>query len=167
MEPLDAEVVLLDLEGASARDGARLASHLEGKTVIDCSNVANVKELRSGAASIAEDLARECPGAAVVKALNVITAAALRDVLKHGGAETRQGYVSGYFCGDDDKARRTAAALIEEAQLDPTDCGPLSNATLLEALGLLAHHLEAHAGPHFTIDVIRAHGDSSPLDHWM
>lgn len=168
-ESIDAEVILLDLEGASALDGAGLARHLDGKTIIDCSNVTSVNELRSGATSIAEDLARDCPSASVVKALNVISFAALRDILKHGGAETRQGYISGYYCGDDEKARRTVAALIEEAQLDPTDCGALSNATLLEALGLLAHHLEKHAafGPHFTINVIRAHGDSSPLDHWM
>lgn len=58
---------------------------------------------------------------------------------------------------------------MDEAHLDPTDCGALTNATLLEALGLLARHLEGQAtfGQYFTISVVRAHDDSSPLDHWM
>lgn len=168
-EPIEADVVLLDLRGGSVDEGGTLPRHLDGKTVIDCSNVSSVNDLRSSPASIAEQVARACPSAAVVKALNVITTAALRHVLQGGGAEGREGYISGYYCGDDDEARRTAAALIDEARLDPSDCGPLSNATLLEALGLLAHHLEEHggAGPHFTISIIRAHGDSSPLDRWM
>ncbi len=168
-EIVDADVILLDLQGVGASNAEKLARHLDGKTVIECSNPSNVAELRSGSASIAEQVARACPGAAVVKALNVITSAALRHVLKQGGAEGLEGYTSGYYCGDDQQARRTAGALIDELHLDPIDCGPLTNATLLEALGLLAHHLEGQTafGPHFTISIVRAHGDSSPLDRWM
>jgi len=167
-EPLEADVVLLDLGGAGVNDSAMLARHLDGKTIIDCSNVDSVRELRSSA-SLAEQVAQACPRASVVKALNVITFATLENAFKRGGAEGRKGYLSGYYCGDDDGARRTAAALIEEAQLEPTDCGPLSNATLLEGLGLLARQLEGHAdyGPYFTISITRTHDDSSPLDHWM
>jgi len=166
---VEADVILLDLQGVAADNADRLARHLNGRTVIDCSNPSNVAELRCGAASIAEQVARACPGAAVVKALNVITPAALRHVLKQAGAEGVRGYTSGYYCGDDDAARRTAAALIDEANLDAMDCGPLTNATLLEALGLLAHHLEEQAtlGEYFTISIVRKHGDNSPLDHWM
>ncbi|MBC5820747.1 MAG: hypothetical protein GIX01_01995 [Candidatus Eremiobacteraeota bacterium] len=168
-QPIQADVILLDLGDARVDDIAMFARHLDGKVIIDCSNVKNVPELRSGSASIAEQVAQACPRASVVKALNVITFATLQRVFKRGGAESRSGYVSGYYCGDDEQARRTAAGLIEEAQLEPSDCGPLSNATLLEALGLLTHHLEKHAasGPHFTISIVRAHDDSSPLDRWM
>ncbi len=168
-EPIEADVILLDLQGVAVDDHAKLPRHLDGKTIIDCSNVRNVNELRSGPASIAEQVAHVCPGASVVKALNVITFATLQNVLKHGGAEGRRGYISGYYCGNDDAARRTAAGLIDEAQLEPSDCGPLSNATLLEALGLLAHHLGEHAATesHFTISIAQAHDDSSPLDRWM
>lgn len=70
-EPLEADVILLDLGGA-VNDSAMLARHLDGKTIIDCSNVNSVRELRS-TSSLAEQVAQACPRASVVKALNVIT----------------------------------------------------------------------------------------------
>ncbi len=168
-EPIDADVILLDLGGVSVNDKTKILRHLDGKTIIDCTNARNVNELHSDSASIAENVAKACPGASIVKALNVITSAALQHVLGHAGAMGREGYISAYYCGDDDQARLTTAGLIDEAHLEPVDCGPLSNAILLEALGLLAHQLEEHTavGPHFAISVIRAHGDTSPLDRWM
>ncbi len=166
---VDADVILLDLGGSAGGDFATLARHLEGKIVIDCSNPADLSDLRGGAGSIAERIADACPGAAVVKALNVISAPALERMLTQGGAERLRGYTSGYFCGDHEDARRTAAALIDEVHLDAIDCGPLANATLLEALGLLTRHLETQAtsGADFIISIVKAHGDSSPLDRWM
>ncbi len=164
-----ADVILLDLTGTAVGDFAMLARHLDGKIVLDCSNPADVSGLRSSAMSIAEHIARACPGAAVVKALNVISAPALERILTKGGAKGSRGYTSGYFCGDHADARRTAAALIDGMHLDAIDCGPLANAALLEALGLLTRHLEAQATPgaDFTISIVKAHDDSSPLDRWM
>ena len=168
-EPIDADIILVNFHGLPVSDKATLLSYLDGKTIIDCTNVSSVNELRSGSGSIAEDIAQACPSASITKALNVITPAALQHVLTHGGAMGRKGYVSAYYCGDDEQAGRATAGLIAEAHLEPVDCGPLSNATLLEALGLLAHQLEEHiaVGPHFAIGIIRAHDDSSPLDRWM
>lgn len=168
-EPIGADVVLLDLQGSEPNADPALAKHFAGTTVIDCSNVRDVTELRSGSGSVAERLAKAYPNAKVVKALNHLTAAAIEHVMSHSGARGSEGYISGYYCGDDDEARRTAAALIDELHLHPSDCGPLANATLIEAIGLLTARIATHApfGPYFAISVIREHGETSPLDSWM
>ncbi len=88
-----ADVILLDLTGTAVGDFAMLARHLDGKIVLDCSNPADVSGLRSSAMSIAEHIARACPGAAVVKALNVISAPALERILTKGGAKGSRGYI--------------------------------------------------------------------------
>lgn len=168
-EPLQADVILLDLRGADVRADPALARHFDGKTIVDCGNVRDVIDLRSSAGSIAERIAAAFPNASVVKALNHLTDAALEHVLTHSGSKGSEGFISGYYCGDDDESRRTVAALIDELHLHASDCGPLCNATLIEAIGLLTRRIADNApfGPHFAISVIREHGETSPLDAWM
>jgi predicted dinucleotide-binding enzyme len=168
-DALDADVVLLDLPVATIEATAALSKHFDGKTIVDCSNPGDLNELRSGVGSAAQRIANAFPRASVVKGLNHLTPAAIDHALSHSGSKGSEGYITGYYCGDDGESRQMVAALIDELHLQPTDCGPLSNATLLEAIGLLSGYIERTApfGPHFAISVIREHGESSPLDAWM
>lgn len=162
----DATVVLLNSKTITD-DLARIAGRFAGKTVIECSNADGISELRSRA-SIAEDIAGAMPDANIVKAFNVITPETLRVCVERAGPETNSAYTAGYFCGDDAKAKVLVASLMEEVNLDPIDCGPLSNAVLLESLGVLGKYFEEHVfGPLFSIDVVRKPKDRSPLDRFM
>ena len=53
------------------------------------------------------------------------------------------------FCGDDAKAKRTAARLIRDAGFDPTDVGPLRSARYVEPFTMLVARLayEGDGGP--------------------
>ncbi len=157
-----ADVVVVDASAAEA-DLQRLGNECAGKIVIDCTNVAGVADLRSKT-SVAEHIAASCPGALVVKAFNVVGVDMLRFLLKQRGPEVFDTYTSGYYCGDDAKAKSTVAGLMAETNLDPVDCGPLANAMLLESLGVLRAELAPSCGPIFSISLARAAGNRSPLD---
>ncbi|MEM3104609.1 MAG: hypothetical protein QXD69_03785, partial [Candidatus Bathyarchaeia archaeon] len=47
------------------------------------------------------------------------------------------------LCGDSMEAKKKVANLINEMGGEPVDCGPLSNAILLEALGVLMINIES------------------------
>jgi 8-hydroxy-5-deazaflavin:NADPH oxidoreductase len=119
-------------------------------------------------ASRAETLAQIYPDARIVKAFNAITVDALALVVSHSGPEIGTVYTSGFYCGDDAEAKRVVASLSAEINPDPIDCGPLSNAILLESLGLLGAYFEAHVFDSvFALSVVRPPIDRSPLDRWM
>ena len=42
-----------------------------------------------------------------------------------------------FYCGDDARAKQTAAQLAADLDFDPVDAGPLTQARLLEPLALL------------------------------
>jgi len=93
-EPLEADILLLDLQPDRLDNSSKIRMHGDGKLIIDCSNVRDVSDLRSGPASIAETIALACPRATVVKAFNVITPTALHQVLTYAGAASQEGYIS-------------------------------------------------------------------------
>ena len=128
-----AEVVLLAVPGRVAAQTTRSLGDLSGKVLLDATNP--MGEGLEGAASGAERLAREAPGARVVKAFNTTGTGNMQEPGYSDGA------ASMFVCGDDDEAREIAAGLAAEVGLDPVDCGPLSAAGLLEAMGQLWVHL--------------------------
>jgi hypothetical protein len=105
-----------------------------GKVLVDATNP--LKKDLSGlealdGTSAAEMVQNAHPDARVVKAFNSLGAAFL------GHGEVGGGVADGFYCGDDEDAKRMVAKLIEQAGLKPADCGPLRNARYLEAMAML------------------------------
>ncbi len=80
---------------------------------------------------IAEEIAKRSPDARVVKAFNSIY---FENLEKPQYGATKAG---SFFCGDDDQAKAVVAQLSRDIGFDPVDCGPLTNARLLEPLAVL------------------------------
>jgi predicted dinucleotide-binding enzyme len=161
------EVVFYAIEPAAAvSTAANLRDALAGKIVIDANNVpANTSGI--SAPSLAAAIAAAAPAARLVKAFNVVRAETLTRVLPKKRPKLEGQYFSIYYCGNDDSARRSVAALIEELFLDPIDCGDLSHAYELEALGSLAAFLaKQRYGADFAINVAHRR-ESSPMDSWF
>jgi hypothetical protein len=161
------EIVFYAIEPAAAvATASALRDAFAGKVVIDANNVpANASAI--SAHSLAQAIAQAAPEARVVKAFNVVRAETLKRVLPKKRPKLEGQYFSIYYCGDDDSARRAVAALIEELFLDPIDCGDLTHAYELEALGTLAAFLQHQRyGADFAINVAHRR-ESSPMDSWM
>jgi NADPH-dependent F420 reductase len=129
-----AEVVVLATPWDATRDAIRAAGSLAGKIVVDATNP--LRPDLSGLAlghttSAGEEIARWAPGARVVKAFNTIGAQHMADP-RFGGERA-----SMFVCGDDAAAKRTVAELAAALGFDPVDCGPLTQARLLEPLAML------------------------------
>ncbi len=161
------EVVFFAIEPASAVAVAGdLRNELAGKVVIDANNPAEQGSGVSGP-SLAEAIAAAAPEARVVKAFNVVRAETLKRVLPQKRPKLEGQYFSVYYCGNDEAARRSVSALIEELALDPIDCGDLTHAHELEALGSLAAFLQQQRyGADFAINVAHRR-ERSPIDSWM
>jgi len=129
-----AEVVLLATPWSATEAALRDAGELRGKVVVDATNP--LKSDLSGLAighstSAAEQVAGWAPGARVVKAFNTIGAAHMAD--PRFGTQR----ASMFICGDDASAKATVVRLAGELGFDPVDCGPLTQARLLEPLAML------------------------------
>ncbi len=108
-------------------------SLFDNKTVIDVSNVIGTKgEWALGfSTSAAEEIAKQLPGAKVVKAFNTVFAV-FQDKGKIGNDK-----LALFVAGDDAGAK---AAVLEHGRVigfDPIDAGPLRSARYLEAMGML------------------------------
>jgi predicted dinucleotide-binding enzyme len=104
------------------------AEHLAGKVVIDATNYypgrdGPIAALDDGSTTSSEILASHLPGARVVKAFNTIYFVRLRDEGRPPGARDRQVV---FVAGDDDGAKATVAALIDELGFDTVDTGLLA-----------------------------------------
>jgi 8-hydroxy-5-deazaflavin:NADPH oxidoreductase len=129
-----AEVVVLATPWSAAEAAIRDAGELRGKVVVDATNPlkADLSGLALGhSTSAAEQVAGWAPGARVVKAFNTIGAAQMAD--PRFGTQR----ASMFICGDDASAKATVARLAGELGFDPVDCGPLTQARLLEPLAML------------------------------
>jgi NADPH-dependent F420 reductase len=129
-----AEVVVLATPWSATEAAIREAGELRGKVVVDATNPlkADLSGLTIGhSTSAAEQVAGWAPGARVVKAFNTIGAAQMAD--PRFGTQR----ASMFICGDDASAKATVARLAGELGFDPVDCGPLTQARLLEPLAML------------------------------
>jgi NADPH-dependent F420 reductase len=129
-----AEVVVLATPWSATEAAIRDAGELRGKVVVDATNPlkADLSGLAIGhSTSAAEQVAGWAPGARVVKAFNTIGAAQMAD--PRFGTQR----ASMFICGDDASAKATVVRLAGELGFDPVDCGPLTQARLLEPLAML------------------------------
>jgi predicted dinucleotide-binding enzyme len=99
-----------------------------GKVVIDTNNYypqrdGHFEELDSNRITSSELLQAHLPGAWVVKAFNAIQWKRLRDNGRPAGDPERLGIP---ISGDDDEAKQTVAALIDQIGFDPVDAGTLA-----------------------------------------
>jgi 8-hydroxy-5-deazaflavin:NADPH oxidoreductase len=99
-----------------------------GKIVIDTNNYypqrdGHFEELDSDRTTSSELLQAHLPGARVVKAFNAIQWMRLRDDGRPAGDPERLGIP---ISGEDDEAKQTVAALIDQIGFDPVDAGTLA-----------------------------------------
>ncbi|MBV9047869.1 MAG: hypothetical protein JOY58_06350 [Solirubrobacterales bacterium] len=118
-----ADAVLIAVPGAAVREALVGIQGLEGKTVIDATNLVGA-EPPAGFASNAEFIKSQT-GGPTAKSFN-LNFAALFDRL--GSTKERPGNL---WCGDED-ARGVAEQLIRDAGYDPIYAGGIENAGLQE-----------------------------------
>jgi 8-hydroxy-5-deazaflavin:NADPH oxidoreductase len=143
-DELTGELVVLAVPYEAFADVfAHYRNQLNGKVVIDISNPIDFTTydelLVPPDSSAAAEIAKDSPGAAVVKAFNVN----FGDTLTTGTNGTTRTTV--LLAGDDADAKIAVIALVEAAGLRAVDAGPLSRARELEALGFLQIVLAAIA----------------------
>ena len=120
----DADVVVFAVPSANVVAAAKEAGDLNGKIVIDATNIMAPAARTSESPALA--LAKAIPGAKVVKTFN--TAFAQIHAETSGKAEKP----SQVLVGDDPDAKDTVKVLIEEAGFEPFDAGGLDMAPDLE-----------------------------------
>jgi len=104
------------------------ADAVDGKLVIDTTNYypqrdGHFPELDDGSSTSSELLRAHLPDARVVKAFNAISWTNLRDAGRPADDPERLGVP---MSGDDERAKRTVAELIDEIGFDPVDAGTLA-----------------------------------------
>jgi 8-hydroxy-5-deazaflavin:NADPH oxidoreductase len=129
-----ADVVILAVPwGAHADIAKTVGNALDGKTVVDVSNVLTPSfELALGfTTSGSEELQKLIPRAHVVKAFNTIFAQNMSTGKLMGERLTV------LVAGDDPGSKDTVRKLAEGIGFDSVDAGPLKSARYLEPLGML------------------------------
>lgn len=153
----DADVVVLAVPWDVVEDLTRDLGDLAGKVVIDPTNPRVIAEdgLRDYPFhdSNAERIQALAPDAFVVKAFSSLGAGTMLEPSAAGGP------VSVPIAGDDRRAKRIVAELVEGIGLEPVDVGPLRYAHVIEGL----HYLRYNAGQ-FDDGRINYHLPLDPLD---
>ena len=118
-----ADAVLLAVPSGAIDDALGGVSGLEGKTLIDATNL--IEGERPGGADSLAAYVKERTGANVAKAFNTVFARIYDQVQAQ---DVPPGCL---YCGDDE-AKGTTAQLIRDAGYEPLDAGGLENARVLE-----------------------------------
>ena len=128
------EVLFTAVPWHALADTLKVAGPLTGKTIVDCTNpLTPDMALAVGCTtSAAEETARLCPDAKVVKAFNTIFAGHYR----YGDLGSGEQSLNMFYCGDDAAAKKQVAGIIESLGLIPVDAGPLSAARYIEPLAV-------------------------------
>jgi len=145
----DADALLLAVHWSRVDDVLAQAGDLAGKAVLTCSLPMNGDDTAlviGNTSSGAEELAAKIPAARVVAAFNTVPSEVLFDVYAGRRKAARPSLV---YCGDDRRAKTTAARLIRDVGFEPLDAGPLRIARYTEPFGLLVAQLayEGRGGP--------------------
>jgi len=133
----DADVVLLAVHWSRVDDVLKQAGDLRGKIVVSCSlpmNAADTELAVAHTSSGAEEIAKKVPSAHVVEAFNTVPSEVLFSVFERSASDLRPSLV---YCGDDERAKQTAAQLIRDVGFEPIDVGPLRIARYIEPFTLL------------------------------
>lgn len=139
------DVVVLATGFAEAGPALKSLGSLKGKVVIDITNplTPDYMGLTLGhSTSAAEEIAKDVPGAEVVKAFNTVFAQVLADGPDFGKGQT----VTVFVASDSERARQSAAALAQSMGFATVDAGGLKNARYLEPLAGLNIYLGYGAG---------------------
>jgi hypothetical protein len=137
----DADMVLLAVHWSRLDDVLKQAGDLSGKLILSCSLPMNADDTAlalGGRTSGAEELARRLPDARVVAAFSTVPSEVLFAVYE---ARRKSRRPSLLYCGDDARAKKVVAALIQEVGFDPLDAGPLRMARYTEPFSLLIGQL--------------------------
>lgn len=145
----DADALLLAVHWSRMDDVLKQTGDLAGKVVVTCSlpmDAGNTKLIIANTSSGAEELAKRVPKARVVSAFNTIPSEVLFGVFEARRKKDRPSLV---YCGDDERAKDTAAQLIGAVGFDAVDAGPLQIARYTEPFALLVAQLayEGEGGP--------------------
>src|SRR4051812_43577650 len=137
------DVLIAATPFAQQADALRASGAIDGKTVVEISNP--LKPDMSGLAvghttSAAEEVAKAVPSVKIVKAFNTIFAQVLAQGPQSGGGAAGA-KVQAFYAGDDAAAKGSVRSLIESMGFEPVDAGPLTNARLLEPVGMLNIYL--------------------------
>ena len=128
------DVIVLATPWSETQRVLDTAGDLTGKVVIDCTNPLSpdLSALELGYdTSASERIAAWAPGARVVKAFNMVSAAVMANPIIGGQKATL------FFCGDDEDAKSVVHRLAEELDFEAVDAGPLQMARYLEPLAML------------------------------
>jgi 8-hydroxy-5-deazaflavin:NADPH oxidoreductase len=145
----EADALLLAVHWSRIDDVLKQAGDLSGKVIVTCSlpmDAGNSRLIVANTSSGAEKLTKKIPGARVVSAFNTVPSEVLFGVYEARRRKTRPSLV---YCGDDQRGKTVAAALIRDAGFDPVDAGPLQIARYTEPFALLVAQLayEGDGGP--------------------
>jgi predicted dinucleotide-binding enzyme len=145
----DADAVLLAVHWTRVDHALAQTGKLSGTTVLTCSLPMNKDDSRiviGLSTSGAEALAARIPRAHVVSAFSTVPSEVLFPVFSR---RRRRRLPDLVYCGDDKRAKRTAAALIRDVGFKPVDLGELSMARYVEPFSLLVAQMaySGSAGP--------------------
>lgn len=138
------DVIVLAVPAAEAVEALRSAGDLTGRVVVDCTNPVRWEGgpvlAPPPEGSMAAALAAAFPGAKVVKGFNTFGA----EIHAEPALDGRPAEV--LLAGDDGRAVEAVGEIALRAGFSPLAVGPLRNAALLEALGVLWIHLATTGG---------------------
>jgi predicted dinucleotide-binding enzyme len=145
----EADAVVLAVHWSRVDDVLSQAGLLSGQTLLSCSLPMSEDDSRlvvGLSKSGAEALAAKVPRAHVVSAFSTAPSEILFPAYEKRRRKARPDLV---YCGDHEKAKKTAAALIRDVGFHPVDLGPLSMARYVVPFSLLIAQLayERPGGP--------------------
>jgi predicted dinucleotide-binding enzyme len=152
----DADALLLAVHWSRVDDVLKKAGDLSGKVIVSCTLPMNADDtglVVGHKSSGAEAIAKKVRKAHVVAAFNTVPSEVLFGVYDRRRKARRPSLV---YCGDDKKAKKLAARLIDDIGFTPVDAGALEVARYMEPFGLLMAELayEGDAGPELAYRVM-------------
>lgn len=145
----EADALLLAVHWSRVDDVLKQAGDLSGKVIVSCSLPMNRNDTElvvAHTSSGAEQLAGKVRRAHVVSAFNTVPSEVLFSVFEGRRRGRRPNLV---YCGDNRKAKDTAARLIRDVGFEAVDAGSLHLARYMEPYALLMAQLayEGDRGP--------------------
>lgn len=146
-----AEAVVLATPFGAVSTVAQALPDWTGRIVVDCTNPIGpgFTLLHGHTDSGAEAVARQLPGARVVKSFSAQGAEVLAHPVYGGVA------ASNFYCGDDTDAKAVVRQLVADVGFEPVDAGALASARYLEPLTMLWITMSRTLGRDFAFKVLR------------
>jgi hypothetical protein len=153
----NADALLLAVHWSRVDDVLTQAGNMSGKPLLTCSlpmSEDNSQLVIGLSNSGAEALAAKVPRMHVVSAFCTVPSEVLIPVFEQRKKRASPDLI---FCGDDEKAKATAAGLIRDVGFNPRDVGSLSAARYVEPFALLVAKIAYSdpGGPEFAYRFVR------------